>query len=68
MISYDSELYKKHPDYLMHVPNRIPNPDRYQYVLDLGRKEVRQNIFDQMVKILDQNQIDYIKWDMNRHI
>lgn len=68
MISYDSELYKKHPDYLMHVPNRIPNPDRHQYVLDLGRKEVRQNIFDQMVKILDQNQIDYIKWNMNRHI
>ena len=52
----------------MHVPNRIPNPNCHQYVLHLGRKEVRQNIFDQMAKSLDQNQIDYIKWDMNRHI
>ena len=50
MISYDSELYKKHPDYLMHVPNRIPNPDRYQYVLDLGRKEVRQNILTRWLR------------------
>lgn len=50
MISYDSELYKKHPDYLMHVPNRIPNPDRHQYVLDLGRKEVRQNILTRWLR------------------
>ena len=68
MISYDSDLYKKHPDYLMHVPGRKPSPSRNQYILDLGRKEVRDNIYNQMVKILDSVDIDYIKWDMNRHI
>lgn len=68
MISIDSDLYKAHPDYLMHVPGRKPSPSRNQYVLDLGRKEVRDNIFDQMTKILDKVQIDYIKWDMNRHL
>lgn len=68
MISYDSDLYKNHPDYLMHVPGRKPSPSRNQYILDLGRKEVRDNIYDQMVKILDSVDIDYIKWDMNRHI
>ncbi len=68
MISMDSDLYKKYPDYLMHVPGRLPSPSRNQYVLDLGRKEVRDNIFDQMNNILSSGKIDYIKWDMNRHL
>lgn len=68
MISYDSDLYKEHPDYLMQVPGRNPSPSRNQYILDLGREEVRNNIFDQMIKILDGGKIDYIKWDMNRHL
>lgn len=68
MISVDSNLYKKHPDYLIHVPGRKPSPARNQYVLDLGREEVRNNIFEQMKKILDSGKIDYIKWDMNRHL
>ena len=46
MISMDSNLYREHPDYLMHVPGRTPSPSRNQYVLDLGRKEVRDNIFE----------------------
>lgn len=68
MISIDSNLYKQHPDYLMHVPGRKPSPARNQYVLDLGREEVRNNIFEQMKKNLDSGKIDYIKWDMNRHL
>lgn len=68
MISIDSNLYQKHPDYLMHVPGRTPSPARNQYLLDLGRAEVRNNIFDQMKAILDSGEIDYIKWDMNRHL
>lgn len=68
MISIDSKLYQKHPDYLMHVPNRLPSPSRNQYVLDLGRKEVRDNIFNQIDQILASGKIDYIKWDMNRHL
>lgn len=68
MISFDSDLYKEHPDYLMQVPGRKPSPSRNQYVLDLGRQEVRDNIYDQMVKVLGSVNIDYIKWDMNRHI
>lgn len=68
MISYDSDLYRQHPDYLMHVPGREPSPSQNQYVLDLGREEVRDNIFKQMAKILDDGSVDYIKWDMNRHL
>lgn len=68
MISYDSELYKKHPEYLMHVPGRKPSPSRNQYVLDLTRKEVIDDLFEQISAILKEGSVDYVKWDMNRHL
>lgn len=67
MISIDSDLYRAHPDYLMQVPKRDPSPSRSQFVLDMSRAEVRDNIYTQMVEILDEG-IDYVKWDMNRHL
>ncbi|WP_425454013.1 alpha-galactosidase [Companilactobacillus insicii] len=68
MISIDSKLYREHPDYLMQEPNRDPSPSRDQFVLDMGRKEVRQNVEMQMTKLLDSVDIDYVKWDMNRNM
>ncbi|MFT8995294.1 alpha-galactosidase [Lentilactobacillus hilgardii] len=68
MISYDSDLYRQHPDYLLKVPGRKPTPSRDQYVLDMGRQEVRDNIFNQMKQLLQTENIDYVKWDMNRHL
>lgn len=68
MISIDSELYQQHPDYMLKVPGSKPSPSRNQYVLDMGRQEVRDNIYNQMTAILDSCQIDYVKWDMNRHL
>lgn len=68
MISLDSKLYQKHPDYLMQEPNRTPSSSRDQHLLDMGRKEVRQNIEQQICAILDEVEIDYIKWDMNRSL
>ena len=67
MISLDSDLYRQHPDYLMQVPNRKPSPSRSQFVLDMSRPEVQENIYQQLSHVLDQG-IDYIKWDMNRNI
>lgn len=68
VISLDSELYRHHHYYLMHVPGREPTPSRRQFVLDIGRKEVRDNIYQQIKRVLDTVRIDYIKWDMNRHL
>ncbi len=59
---------KKHPDYMMAVPGRKPSPSRNQYLLDLTRKDVRDNIIGQVEKILRENDVDYVKWDMNRHL
>ena len=68
MISFDSKLYEDHPDYLMQVPGRQPSPSRNQYILDITRPEVRDNIVAQVEKILRENDVDYVKWDMNRHL
>ena len=68
MISIDSDLYREHPDYMMAVPGRKPSPSRNQYLLDLTRKDVRDNIIGQVEKILRENDVDYVKWDMNRHL
>ena len=37
-------------------------------VLDFSRKEVVDHIFDQICKVLDQGNIEYVKWDMNRSL
>lgn len=66
MISIDSKLYEDHPDFLMQEPERTPSASRDQYLLDMGRNEVRDNIQTQIENILDNVEIDYIKWDMNR--
>lgn len=68
MISPDSDLYRAHPDWCVHVPGRVPSLARHQYVLDVSRKDVRDNIFGQIRAILDNYQIDYLKWDFNRNL
>lgn len=68
MISPDSELYRKHPDWCIHVPNRDRSLGRTQYVIDMTRADVRDYLFNIMSEILGNNPIDYIKWDFNRNI
>ncbi|WP_203651912.1 alpha-galactosidase [Secundilactobacillus yichangensis] len=68
MISIDSELYKKHPEWLIHVPKRRETPGRNQYVLDFSRPEVVDYIYQMMAKVIQDTKLDYIKWDMNRYI
>ena len=68
MISRDSELYRAHPDWCIHVPGREKSIARYQYVLDYSRQDVRDYIFGEMYKVLSANKIDYLKWDFNRNL
>ncbi len=68
MVSEDSELYRKHPDWALQVPGRPPVRGRNQLVLDFSRKDVREYIFERICAVLDQGNIEYVKWDMNRSI
>lgn len=68
MISENSQLYQTHPDWVVKVPERHPSKGRNQWVLDLTNIEVRNYILDHMSHHITTAKIDYIKWDMNRHI
>lgn len=68
MISEESELFEQHPDWALRVPGRNPVRSRYQLVLDYSRTEVVDYIFERICRILDQANIEYIKWDFNRSI
>ena len=68
MISENSELYRAHPDWAFRIPDRHPVRGRNQLVLDFSRKEIREYIFEQICDVLDQGNIEYIKWDMNRSL
>ncbi|WP_233004708.1 alpha-galactosidase [Exiguobacterium aurantiacum] len=68
MISRESELFKQHPDWAIQIPGRGLSKGRDQYVLDFSRKEVRDNIVQQMTEVLDRVPIDYLKWDFNRNV
>lgn len=66
MVNPDSELYRKHPDWIIRYDKLEPCFGRNQYILDLTRVEVRDYIVECISKILRENEIDYVKWDMNR--
>lgn len=68
MISRRSELFAQHPDWVIHAGQQPLSEGRNQYILDLGRPEVRDNILQQLSAFLESHPIDYIKWDMNRNM
>ena len=68
MVSEDSDLYRSHPDWAVQIPGRKPIRSRNQLVLDFSRQEVRDAVFAQICAILDQAEIEYVKWDMNRSL
>ncbi len=68
MVSEDSDLYRKHPDWCLHIPGRPVTRGRYQLVLDLTRTDVRDYIYDSIAAIINSSNVEYIKWDFNRSI
>lgn len=68
MVSLDSNLYRKHPDWCLCVPSRSRTTGRNQLVLDFSRKIVRDHIYEQLHTLLSDANIEYVKWDMNRHL
>ena len=67
MISPDSDLYRAHPDWCIHMNGRERIESRNQLVLDLSRPEVCAYVEEAISSLLASGSIDYIKWDMNRN-
>ncbi|MDQ8738763.1 alpha-galactosidase [Paenibacillus sp. LHD-38] len=68
MISPESELYKAHPDWCLHIEGRRRTQARQQLILDLSRKDVQEYIVKSISDILASSPITYVKWDMNRNM
>lgn len=68
MISPNSDLFREHPDWCIHIEGREPALCREQYVLDLSRQEVVDYIYESIKKVLSSANITYVKWDMNRQL
>ncbi|OPC64945.1 alpha-galactosidase [Elizabethkingia bruuniana] len=69
MVNPRSELYEKHPDWILKLPNRDENLRRTQLVLDLSNPKVQEHVFKVVDNILQENpDIAYIKWDCNRYM
>ena len=62
MVNKDSELYRKHPDWILATPGRSQSHGRKQYVLDFSRKEVVDAVYEMIAKILAESSVSYIKW------
>ncbi|MFA5236127.1 MAG: alpha-galactosidase, partial [Bacilli bacterium] len=68
MVNESSKLFESHPEWAIRADGRKPSLGRHQMVLDLGRFEVQAYLVESISKTLDSAHIEYVKWDMNRHI
>ena len=68
MVNKDSDLYRAHPDWAVRTPGRRMDHGRNEYLLNFADREVVDNIYGQMSRLLDEANIAYIKWDMNRFV
>ena len=67
MVNPDSDLYRKHPDWVLNFTGRPRTEGRNQLVLNLARPDVRDYVFNFLDKLVSENQIAFLKWDYNRN-
>ena len=67
-INENSKLYNNHPDWVIANKSSKPSLGRHQLLLDLSKIEVQEYIIDSVSNILKNANIEYVKWDMNRHM
>lgn len=67
MVNPDSQLYREHPDWVLNFPGRPRTEGRNQLVLNLARPDVRAWVFATLDRLLNENDIQFLKWDYNRN-
>nr|BFD87795.1 alpha-galactosidase [Streptomyces sp. Xyl84] len=66
MVNPDSDLYRAHPDWVLHVPGRDRTELRHQLVLNFARDDVADWAYGWLTRLVGEHGIDFLKWDMNR--
>jgi alpha-galactosidase len=67
MVNPDSDLYRKHPDWVLNFPSRPRTEGRNQLVLNLARDDVKEYVFNWLDRLVTDNDIALLKWDYNRN-
>lgn len=68
MVNPNSDLYRNHPDWVIHFPTRERTESRNQLILNMARDDVQEYLIQTIDTLLTENNIAFIKWDMNRGI
>lgn len=68
MISENSDLYRKHPEFALVIEGQEPFRHRNQLTLNIVKPEVQKFVFDSVCNTIELTKADYIKWDYNRNI
>jgi alpha-galactosidase len=66
MVNPDSDLYRAHPDWVLHFPHRSRTESRNQLVLNFARPDVLKWALGWLTDLVASNGVDFLKWDMNR--
>jgi alpha-galactosidase len=66
MVNPDSDLFRAHPEWVLVSPGYEPVLARNQLVLNLAHQDAYAHIYRQLDALLSENEIAYVKWDMNR--
>jgi len=67
MVNSDSDLYRAHPDWVLSFPGRPRSEARNQLVLNLSREDVKEYVLASLDKLVSENEIAFLKWDLNRN-
>jgi alpha-galactosidase len=67
MVNENSDLYRKHPDWILHFGGRPRTQARSQFILNLAMPEVQEYLIGFLDKLLKENDISFLKWDANRN-
>lgn len=68
MVNPKSQLYAAYPDWVVHFPGRDRTEMRNQLLLNMGRSDVQDYLIGIFDRLLTDNAIDFVKWDMNRSV
>ncbi len=66
MVSPGTDLFREHPEWIIHEEGRPLHPGRHQYTLDYSNPDCVNAIFEKLKAVLEEAPVDYIKWDLNR--
>ncbi len=67
-VNLDSDVYRAHPDWVYGFPTRAPTIQRQSLILNLGRDDVREHIWQSLSHLIREYQVSHFKWDLNRHM